>query len=92
MNEVDPARADEERVSTGIAGLDNILCGGLDPDRLYLVEGAGYGKDNPRTSIPSQWSKPGREGAVRYAFGSDASCASSRADTDGPFTGSESSN
>jgi circadian clock protein KaiC len=45
MNEVDPARADEERVSTGIAGLDNILCGGLDPDRLYLVEGEpGTGK------------------------------------------------
>jgi circadian clock protein KaiC len=45
MNEVDSARADEERVSTGIAGLDNILCGGLDPDRLYLVEGEpGTGK------------------------------------------------
>ena len=45
MNEVDSARADEERVSTGIAGLDNILCGGLDPNRLYLVEGEpGTGK------------------------------------------------
>ena len=45
MNEVDPPRAGEERVSTGIAGLDNILCGGLDPDRLYLVEGEpGTGK------------------------------------------------
>ncbi len=45
MNEVDSARAGEERVSTGIAGLDNILCGGLDADRLYLVEGEpGTGK------------------------------------------------
>src|SRR5690349_23461703 len=34
-----------EQVSTGIAGLDAILCGGLDPDRLYLVEGEpGTGK------------------------------------------------
>lgn len=31
--------------STGIAGLDEILCGGLTPDRLYLVEGMpGAGK------------------------------------------------
>ena len=31
--------------STGIAGLDDILCGGLTPDRLYLVEGTpGTGK------------------------------------------------
>jgi circadian clock protein KaiC len=36
---------DDQRVSTGIAGLDNILCGGFDPDRLYLVEGEpGTGK------------------------------------------------
>jgi circadian clock protein KaiC len=34
-----------EQVSTGIAGLDAILRGGLDPDRLYLVEGEpGTGK------------------------------------------------
>ena len=33
------------RVSTGMSGLDNILGGGLDPDRLYLVEGTpGSGK------------------------------------------------
>lgn len=35
----------EHRISTGIPGLDNILCGGLDPDRLYLIEGEpGTGK------------------------------------------------
>ena len=35
----------EERLSTGIPGLDNILCGGLDAERLYLVEGEpGTGK------------------------------------------------
>jgi circadian clock protein KaiC len=33
------------RVSSGIQGLDTILCGGLPPHRLYLVEGApGSGK------------------------------------------------
>ena len=33
------------RVSTGVAGLDDILGGGLTPDRLYLVEGTpGTGK------------------------------------------------
>ena len=36
---------DLERVPTGIDGLDNILGGGLDPDRLYVVEGKpGTGK------------------------------------------------
>ena len=35
----------EERVSTGIPGLDDVLCGGFDPERLYLVEGEpGTGK------------------------------------------------
>jgi len=34
-----------QKVSTGIAGLDDILCGGLDGERLYLVEGEpGTGK------------------------------------------------
>jgi circadian clock protein KaiC len=35
----------DERVSTGIGGLDEILGGGLTPDRVYLVEGPpGAGK------------------------------------------------
>jgi circadian clock protein KaiC len=35
----------DKRISTGMSGLDKILGGGLDPDRLYLVEGApGTGK------------------------------------------------
>ena len=37
--------ANRERVSTGITGLDDILLGGLTPERLYLVEGdPGSGK------------------------------------------------
>src|ERR1700745_1053796 len=44
MNEPDTEEYGQ-RVSTGIAGLNNVLCGGLDPDRLYLVEGEpGTGK------------------------------------------------
>jgi hypothetical protein len=41
-----PAESEtEHRVSTGIPGLDNVLCGGLDSYRLYLVEGEpGTGK------------------------------------------------
>ncbi len=34
-----------EKISTGMSGLDDILGGGFDPDRLYLVEGTpGSGK------------------------------------------------
>jgi circadian clock protein KaiC len=40
-----PAVPEPERVSTDIPGLDNVLCGGLDGDRIYLVEGRpGTGK------------------------------------------------
>ena len=36
---------DKPVLSTGIPGLDNVLCGGLDPERLYLIEGEpGTGK------------------------------------------------
>jgi circadian clock protein KaiC len=36
---------DEPRVCTGVSGLDDVLGGGLDPDRVYLVEGEpGTGK------------------------------------------------
>src|SRR5262245_42972379 len=35
----------EERISTGVEGLDDILLGGFTPHRLYLVEGMpGSGK------------------------------------------------
>ncbi|MDB6163772.1 MAG: circadian clock protein KaiC [Xanthomonadaceae bacterium] len=41
----DPSIAPRASVSTGIAGLDAVLGGGLTPDRLYLVEGVpGAGK------------------------------------------------
>ncbi|CAO4155571.1 ATPase domain-containing protein [Methylorubrum thiocyanatum] len=35
----------DTRISTGLRGLDEVLCGGLTPDRLYLLEGTpGTGK------------------------------------------------
>lgn len=45
MTQVQAAPADSRRISTGSPGLDDILCGGLDANRLYLYEGRpGTGK------------------------------------------------
>jgi len=49
MSESTPARraqrAPTRRISTGVPGLDEILCGGLTAERVYLVEGTpGTGK------------------------------------------------
>src|SRR5215211_5370387 len=42
---VAPPPPPSPRLSTGIAGLDDILGGGLPPDRLYLIQGdPGTGK------------------------------------------------
>ncbi len=59
-NDVD---ADEKpRVSTGSAGLDDILGGGLDADRMYLIEGRpGSGK----TTIALQFLLEGRRRGER---------------------------
>jgi circadian clock protein KaiC len=57
----DPATTEDDlpRISTGSEGLDDILGGGLDPDRLYLCEGRpGTGK----TTLALQFL---REGARR---------------------------
>jgi circadian clock protein KaiC len=53
------------RVSTGSAGLDDILGGGLDPDRLYLYEGQpGTGK----TTIALQFLLAGVQKGERVLF------------------------
>jgi circadian clock protein KaiC len=45
MTSPDSADLEQPRISTGSDGLDDILGGGLDPDRLYLYEGRpGTGK------------------------------------------------
>jgi circadian clock protein KaiC len=42
---VQGTEVDQARISTGSAGLDDILCGGLDANRMYLYEGRpGTGK------------------------------------------------
>jgi len=53
------------RISTGIAGLNDILGGGLDADRLYLVEGMpGTGK----TTLALQFLLEGRRRGERVLY------------------------
>src|SRR2546422_1578405 len=49
---------DDARASTGIAGLDDLLIGGLTPNWMYLIEGSpGTGK----TTLAMQFLLDGRE-------------------------------
>src|SRR4051812_12354116 len=62
-----------ERISSGLSGLDNILGGGLDPNRLYLVEGTpGAGK----TTLALQFLLEGvkRDEKVLYITLSESEC------------------
>jgi predicted ATP-dependent serine protease len=65
INAIAPAESDaEHQVSTGISGLDNVLGGGLDSYRLYVVEGEpGTGK----TTLAFQFYLKERD-AERAAF------------------------
>ena len=57
MARTTPADDQDRPISTGIAALDDILGGGLPPDRLYLVEGTpGSGK----TTLALQYLMRGR--------------------------------
>ena len=72
MNATGDSDVEAERISTGCAGLDDILGGGLDRDRTYLVEGRpGSGK----TTIAMQFLL---EGARRGEAGLYVSMAETR--------------
>jgi predicted ATP-dependent serine protease len=53
-NSESPLNSKSERIPTGIAGLDDILGGGLPQGHLYLVEGdPGTGKNNAGAAVSS---------------------------------------
>src|SRR5215208_6536256 len=55
--------AESERISTGVVGLDDILHGGLDRDRLYLVEGKpGTGKTTLALQYLLEGTRRGEQG------------------------------
>ena len=61
----DDERADLPRISTGSEGLDDILGGGFDPDRMYLYEGRpGTGK----TTIALQFLLEGARRGERVLY------------------------
>jgi circadian clock protein KaiC len=65
MDEVRSVGAEKPRISTGSVGLDDILGGGLDPDRLYLYEGRpGTGK----TTIALQFLLDGARRGERVLY------------------------
>ena len=47
-------RKPTSRISTGVAGLDDILCGGLTAQRVYLVEGSPGDRKSTRLNS-SHW-------------------------------------
>ncbi|HEY5758178.1 MAG TPA: ATPase domain-containing protein [Steroidobacter sp.] len=62
---IEADEADAERVSTGSTGLDDILGGGFDPNRMYLYEGRpGTGK----TTIALQFLLQGARSGERVLY------------------------
>jgi len=65
MTDLDSADLEQPRISTGSSGLDDILGGGLDPNRLYLYEGRpGTGK----TTIALQFLLAGARQGERVLY------------------------
>jgi circadian clock protein KaiC len=60
-----PSTAKGSVVSTGVAGLDNILCGGLPAHRMYLIQGdPGVGK----TTVALQFLREGVRSGERVLY------------------------
>lgn len=58
-------KEETERVKSGVPGLDEVLCGGLLPNRVYLLEGdTGTGK----TTLALQFLRAGVEAGERCMF------------------------
>jgi len=58
-----PRRDGSGVISTGIAGLDDVLCGGFDPDRMYLIEGEpGTGKTTLALQFLLEGARSGEKG------------------------------
>ncbi len=65
VNAMDGLHATENRLTTGVAGLDEVLRGGLQPSRLYLVEGTpGTGK----TTLALQFLLAGAAAGLRALY------------------------
>jgi circadian clock protein KaiC len=65
LHQNETVRGPVPKVSTGIDGLDQVLLGGLPPDRLYLIEGApGTGK----TTLALQFLLEGRDKGERGLY------------------------
>ena len=76
MTDTPPA---SDRISTGIAGLDELLRGGLHgQSHVSGRRVAGYRQDDPRHAVPARGTRPRRRYVVRHAVGNDRSCKASR--------------
>ncbi len=65
MSSAEPYSAEIQKIGTGVAGLDEVLNGGLPARRLYLLEGdPGTGK----TTLALQFLLAGRRAGERVAF------------------------
>jgi circadian clock protein KaiC len=65
MGVAETVRREDTKARTGVAGLDDVLCGGLTRNRIYLVEGTpGAGK----TTLASQFLLAGAEAGERGIY------------------------
>jgi KaiC/GvpD/RAD55 family RecA-like ATPase len=74
-------------VSTGVPGLDDILVGGLDANRLYLIEGRpGTGKTTLALQYLLEGVRRGERGFMSRCRKARPSCGWWRPGTAGPWT------